>query len=166
MKSCNDCRHYRPDWSMPLHCHEFAKCDRHRPRFASFVSIERKHEPPVGCGESAHFFEPLPLGRSHGVDWERARKIAAAIEALKAIVSSEKKTIADLLEVVVSSSPVLRGAYRKSHRIYADGVEVDEAQNLAPPISPYARKTEIGRFTAAEYLAALTTDYCATRAAE
>jgi hypothetical protein len=50
------------------------------------------------------------------------------------------------------SGPVLRGAYRKSHRIYADGVEVagpddtaDASEVLILSIVPYARKIERGR---------------------
>jgi hypothetical protein len=165
MIDCKDCRHYlvATDHSGARWQHYFARCASPRMRMM-YADICR--DLPGACGPDAHFFEPLPLGRSHGVDWDRARKIAAATNALKAIVSSEKMTIADILDALVSHSPVRGGVYRDSLRIYADGVEVDEAQNFAPSFSPYASKTEIGRFTAAEYLEALTTDYCRADAAE
>jgi hypothetical protein len=64
-----------------MHRHEYATCDRaRRPWCIGVARIERKFEPPVGCGVGAHFFEPLPLGKSRTASTGITPKLNGAIQ--------------------------------------------------------------------------------------
>jgi hypothetical protein len=138
MKICKKCRHYRPS-DLPLWlAHTFARCSNQKAFMrGAFVSIERKYD--LWCGPSARFFEPLPLGRLHGIDWDRAGRTASMIGAMRRVAAKIPGCEIDF-----------------DHR----GGHLSSAVHITFPPIPRTR------FTVAEYLAALTTDYCATRAAE
>jgi hypothetical protein len=60
--------------------------------------------------------------------------------------------VAYIDDLLTRSGPVLRGAYRRTHAIYADGVEIDDPDKaigarevLFAPLVPYARKIERGK---------------------
>jgi hypothetical protein len=138
MIDCKDCRHYlvATDHSGARWQHYFARCASPRMRMM-YADICR--DLPGACGPDAHFFEPLPLGRSHGVDWDRAGRTASMIGAMRRVAAKIPGCEIDF-----------------DHR----GGHLSSAVHITFPPIPRTR------FTVAEYLAALTTDYCATRAAE
>jgi hypothetical protein len=142
MKICKKCRHYRPS-DLPLWlAHTFARCSNQKAFMrGAFVSIERKYD--LWCGPSARFFEPLPLGRLHGIDWDRAAKIAETLSEMREFEATHDQPCHI---GVVDGTPSL-----------ATSIVVD-ISNM--------RLTPRARFTVAEYLAALTTDYCRAQAAE
>lgn len=135
MNECKDCRHYRPDTVLLFHRHKFARCVA--TRYSYYARIDRKYAPPVSCGPDAAYFEPIPLGKSHGVDWDRAAKTAA--------------TLAEMREFC-AKMPGAKVAFSN----WRPFMLMEWRVTIAPR----------ARFTIAEYLAALTTDYCAQDAAE
>lgn len=128
MKSCKDCRHYRPS-TMRGFQHRLARCVSPRAFIsAAFASVERKYN--IACGPDAAHFEPLPLGRSHGVDWDRAAKKAETFAEMRAFCAKTP------------------GA-----RFYFHDWTPVIGMTYVATIAPRAR------YTTAEYIAALTTDY-------
>jgi hypothetical protein len=130
MRECKDCRHCL---AFPLLTNNaFARCVAPETR-GSLWSDCFTHRifdacEETDCGSEGRFFEPLPLGRSHGIDWDRARKRVDA------------RWLLDEIE-----------------RLVKEACKASSDELLSNPRP---------RFTIAEYLAALTTDYCAARAAE
>jgi hypothetical protein len=142
MIECKQCRHYRlTAWSWLIggfSGYEFATCASPQAFIRdAFAVISRKHD--IACGPDARFFAPRPLGRSHGVDWDRAGRTASMIGAMRRVAAKIPGCEIDF-----------------DHR----GGHLSSAVHITFPPIPRTR------FTVAEYLAALTTDYCATRAAE
>lgn len=78
MRECKDCRHYRNGflrrWPAD-HEGEYAACVHPIAGEFEFAEIAREDDEFL-CGEDARYFEPITLGRSHGVDWGLARERA------------------------------------------------------------------------------------------
>jgi hypothetical protein len=145
MIPCKQCRHYRLtawSWLIGGFSGEFATCASPQEFIRdAFAVISRKHD--IACGPRARFFEPLPLGRSHGVDWDRARETAETLAEMRAFESKHDQPC-DIS--MFNGKPFLATTIR---------FRLDETP-----------RSWRARFTVAEYLAALTTDYCRADAAE
>jgi hypothetical protein len=149
MRECKDCRHYRL----------FARCAAPRARGSEWTRcyIHRMFDSccETDCGSEGRFFEPLPLDRSHGVDWDRVYQLVTS-ETFEFLGRSDE------LGLFVCRR---RTWQTDSFVCSSDGVSWRGDATMWAGVRSAAADPR-PRFTVAEYLAALTTDYCATRAAE
>ncbi len=97
---------------------------------------------------------PRPSGFRRSVDG-RQGALEESVKP-KGLIVYEYSRLAEVaqyaMEVLFDLSPVLSGAYRNAHRLFLDGVAVNDLKGWAPghevSISntmPYARKIEVGR---------------------
>jgi len=111
---------------------------------ASIAEIDRANDAALGRdvpyrtfvdGREAHNLRATTVAREIVARWELATSVVAYID-----------------DLLMQAGPVLTGAYRKAHVIYADGVEIDDSDKaiaareiLFLSLAPYARKVERGR---------------------
>lgn len=111
---------------------------------ASITEIDRANDEALGRdvpyrtfvdGREAHNLRAAAIAREIVARWELASGVVAYID-----------------DLLMQAGPVLTGAYRKAHVIYADGVEIDDPDKaiaarevLFLSLVPYARRVERGK---------------------
>lgn len=110
---------------------------------ASIAEIDASNDSALGRDVSYRTF----------VDGHETHNLRVATESSVIVARWElgASVIAYIADLLSNAGPALTGAYRKSMRIYADGVEIDDADKaigarevMFVPTVPYARKIERG----------------------